>query len=843
MERYVKIYAENSEKQIIERFKREVKTTNLLNVMRHGFMDRGIKFYPIFWKPETSLNETTQMQYDANILHCTRQLHYSVHNENSIDIVLFANGIPVVSMELKCQFTGQDTTNAINQYKFDRAGKDAIFAFKERVLVHFAVDLTNVYMTTRLEGAHTYFLPFNQGSNGAGKVGGKGNPVNPNGYDTAYLWERVLCKDSLMEILQKYMHLQQEYDKNGNLVKETMIFPRYHQLDVVTKLLEDVKKNGSGKSYLIQHSAGSGKSNSIAWLAHRLTGLHDYEDNKIFQSVMQNPIGMLNALQKVSDKIVLFCEAGQIKVPTKPTALSILLEKMVVEVALPKDRQLGRYPAFHPKTWILAYVNAEGDKKYRFVVMSRNLTFDRSWDISFAMDSSKNVRQKKKTQPICDFLDYLVTNVHNTSNNAGKKRNLIRGLCADIKDVSFSLDSKIFGEDFEVLPLGIGKNAYRMQEDILFCKERGNANSTFNELVVMSPFLSESVIADFNLTDRALSDCKRTLVTRRSELGKLKASDVDNFTIYALKDEIIDGEEEISDELADKKKQDIHAKIYLRRKYSDVDLYLGSMNASYSAINKNVEMMLWLGTKNMYLNGDKFLEDIFCGPVGDAKNPFEQVTVADDVLETESDNRNLLEQKIKDLCRVKRQAVISEDNENAGKYKIEVEFSGIESDSEVTVSPFNSKQEQTLSEHIEFSELEILQLSEFYEITARSGDDTIRRIIMIPTSGFPDDRESAAVNSVVKDRASFVEYIAFVLGDDYVASMLEGKQMGESGFFANSSDAMPALYEKMLKTSVEGPERIKDIGYVLKMVTDKDIIPDEFRELYETFCNTLKIRR
>ena len=139
--------------------------------------------------------------------------------------------------------------------------------------------------------------------------------------------------------------------------------------------------------------------------------------------------------------------------------------------------------------------------------------------------------------------------------------------------------------------------------------------------------------------------------------------------------------------------------------------------------------------------------------------------------------------------------------------------------------------------------VEILQLSEFYEITARSGDDTIRRIIMIPTSGFPDDRESAAVNSVVKDRASFVEYIAFVLGDDYVASMLEGKQMGESGFFANSSDAMPALYEKMLKTSVEGPERIKDIGYVLKMVTDKDIIPDEFRELYETFCNTLKIRR
>lgn len=285
-ERFVKIYDSAAEKQIIDRFSREVKQTSLLNVLRHGFTDRGIKFRAVFWKPETSLNETSRVQYEANILHCTRQLHYSVKNENSIDIVLFLNGIPVVSMELKCQFTGQSTTNAINQYKFDRASKDTIFAFKERVLVHFAVDLTNVYMTTKLEGAHTYFLPFNQGSAGAGNVGGKGNPNNENGYDTSYLWENVLCKDRLLEILQKYMHLQQEFDEKGNLKSEIMIFPRYHQLDVVTKLLADVKENGAGKNYLIQHSAGSGKSNSIAWLAHRLSGLHNDMDEKIFQSVI-----------------------------------------------------------------------------------------------------------------------------------------------------------------------------------------------------------------------------------------------------------------------------------------------------------------------------------------------------------------------------------------------------------------------------------------------------------------------------------------------------------------------------------------------------------------------------
>ena len=298
-ERYEKTYGASSEKQVISRFNREVKNVGLLKVLRKGFTDRGITFRAVFWKPNTTLNQTNVQQHESNVLHCTRQLHYSVHNENSIDMVLFVNGIPVISMELKCQFTGQDTANAIQQYKFDRAGKDAIFTFKERVLAHFAVDLKNVYMTTKLEGAGTYFLPFNQGSKGAGKVGGKGNPakvspsggkgnpVNPDGYDTEYLWKNVLSKDRLLEILQKYLHLEVKRDeKTGEVLMERMIFPRYHQLDVVTKLLSDVKENGSGHNYLIQHSAGSGKSNSIAWLAHRLSGLHDAHDEKIFQSVI-----------------------------------------------------------------------------------------------------------------------------------------------------------------------------------------------------------------------------------------------------------------------------------------------------------------------------------------------------------------------------------------------------------------------------------------------------------------------------------------------------------------------------------------------------------------------------
>lgn len=289
-EKHTRNYPNNPEQALLRRFQEEVSATNVLQVLRHGFKDRGVKFYPCYFKPETTMNPEHNKRYSQNILHCTRQMKFSLLDERSIDIVLLLNGIPVVSMELKNQFTGQDVSNAISQYKFDRATKDKMFEFKQRVLVHFAVDLYDVYMTTRLQGTSTYFLPFNQGSNGAGNVGGKGNPQIEDDYLTSYLWKRVLKKDSLMELLQKYMHLKVEdiKDKDGKITgkKETMIFPRYHQLDVVTKLLEDVKENGSGKNYLIQHSAGSGKSNSIAWLAHRLQSLHDKNDEVIFNSVI-----------------------------------------------------------------------------------------------------------------------------------------------------------------------------------------------------------------------------------------------------------------------------------------------------------------------------------------------------------------------------------------------------------------------------------------------------------------------------------------------------------------------------------------------------------------------------
>lgn len=254
-----------------------------LKVLRHGFKCFGKYFKAAYFAPASGLNPETQKLYSENKLTITRQLHYSEKYEKSVDVVLSLNGIPVATAELKNPMTGQTVQNAIYQYKNDRDPKELFFQFKKRTLVHFAVDPDEIYMTTRLAGKDTRFLPFNQGNNK-----GAGNPENQDGYKTAYLWETVWQRDSFLDILARFIHLEVKEIKAGSqtFTKETMIFPRYHQLDVVRKLVADAREKGTGQNYLIQHSAGSGKSNSIAWLAHRLASLYDAKDEKVFDSIV-----------------------------------------------------------------------------------------------------------------------------------------------------------------------------------------------------------------------------------------------------------------------------------------------------------------------------------------------------------------------------------------------------------------------------------------------------------------------------------------------------------------------------------------------------------------------------
>lgn len=273
--------------ELIKALNQELNIKGSLHVLRNGFRVANRTAKMAYFAPNSTLNETTQQQYDANIVKITRQV-ITECNER-IDMVLSVNGIPVITIELKNEMsaTGWTVEDAMRQYRQDRNPQGKLFEFKKRALVHFAVDTQEVHMTTKLEGEGTRFLPFNRGFND-----GKGNPPVENDVRTAYLWREVLRKDSLMELIGRFLHLSREERKvrlNSGfryITTESMIFPRFHQLDAVRKLIAHTKAHGAGRNYLIQHSAGSGKSNTIAWLAHHLASLHNAADEKIFNSVI-----------------------------------------------------------------------------------------------------------------------------------------------------------------------------------------------------------------------------------------------------------------------------------------------------------------------------------------------------------------------------------------------------------------------------------------------------------------------------------------------------------------------------------------------------------------------------
>lgn len=317
-QKFCALYPTNPEQKFLERVAnqlnkadpnaadKEMRTFGTLGVLRHELRDRGTRFSLCQFKPEHDLNPETLARYQKNRCRVVPELVYSPwasaeHMAETgakshawrIDLVLFVNGLPVATLELKSEFK-QAVHNAIKQYKTTRLPVDPItkkpeplLTFKRGALVHFAVSQYEVYMTTRLEGVNTYFLPFNKGT----KEGGAGNdvPEDINQYATDYLWNEVLLPDNLLNILARFVHLQieEKEDWTGKKYKkETLIFPRYHQWDVVTKLVEAARTEGTGQKYLIQHSAGSGKSNSIAWVAHQLSSLYDQKGSKQFDSVI-----------------------------------------------------------------------------------------------------------------------------------------------------------------------------------------------------------------------------------------------------------------------------------------------------------------------------------------------------------------------------------------------------------------------------------------------------------------------------------------------------------------------------------------------------------------------------
>ena len=290
--RMAALHGDNLEPLLGDQITRELDHKGSLHVLRHGFKFYGRRFRLAFFAPAHGLNPDALARFERNELTVTRQVPCHPGCGDTLDLVFALNGVPVATCELKNPMTGQTWCDAVRQYRKDRDPNAPVFRFKRRALVHFAADPNEVHMTTRLAGDGTRFLPFNRGSDPGGVRCGAGNPPNPDGYRTEYFWREVLARERFLDILGAYVFLETREEKvedgKGARIekRETMIFPRYHQLDAVTGLIKSARAEGSGHNYLIQHSAGSGKTNSISWLSHRLASLHTATDEKVFDCVV-----------------------------------------------------------------------------------------------------------------------------------------------------------------------------------------------------------------------------------------------------------------------------------------------------------------------------------------------------------------------------------------------------------------------------------------------------------------------------------------------------------------------------------------------------------------------------
>lgn len=563
-------------------------------------------------------------------------------------------------------------------------------------------------------------------------------------------------------------------------------------------------------------------------------GLSEETDSEL----MNNPVCLLEALRSTGDKVALFCEGGQIGMPNHVTPLYILLEKMVFSVKTAKKRGIAAFPSFHPKFWLVRYRNNDGTLLYRVIILSRNLTFDRSWDVTYCMDGRIAKEVSEKNEPICDFLRYLLAQLPSDENGKEKAKN-IRAMIHELPNVVFEPTEKEF-YDYEFIPNGVrkqGGGTYSFDETPLF-------QDTFHEIFIMSPFISGGIIRDFNDRNNrsSIEDSRYMLITREMSLGRLKPEDVSRFKIYTMRDAVIDGETAISEDAQEIQKQDIHAKMYMIRKYSSSDLYLGSLNASHNAVHGNVEFMIRLRAKNRYLNMDKLSAALFGSERDGSDNPFQEVTLENAIIAEEDERTNALKAVIKDINRSNPKACVRQEDDEY--YSVSVHFGDCDIKGyQVCMRPLLSRRTEDFGEDILFTRLMMTQLSEFYILSISDGEQTVERVLIVPTDGLPEDREKAVVSSVVSDRDCFYRYIAFLLGDDAILSVLEANSaVGDTnGTIGRQSYHVPALYEKMLQTAAIAPEKFKGIEYLMKTISEDGIIPEDFKKLYETFKKAVRI--
>ena len=537
-----------------------------------------------------------------------------------------------------------------------------------------------------------------------------------------------------------------------------------------------------------------------------------------------NPIAILQSIRKVIGRLVVFCEAGQIKVPTSRNKLASLLDEVVVQVALPRK---GRcYPSFHPKTWLIEYKNNEGKHVWRFIVLSRNMSKDHSWDVAVSFEGEKRTGSYGATKDIVRFLEYLRGRVHKGTGTDSQWK-VVNEMISSLAGVSFFCESPFDG--FDVFPMGIDRDAKPV--DVFKVSE------PFDDLVVISPFLSSGLIKKLNGGDDGSKGRERILVSRAEALGKLESADADKFRKYMLRNVTTESNG----------RQDLHAKVYLRRRGSQTELWIGSANATESGISRNVEMMVGLHCYNRNLNANKLMNDICGGDPNGKTSPLEEVLDVGECGAEESDEeaaRREAEDTIREICRLKMAGRVVADGE---QYRMSLNVPSNQEFPGVTTYPINApgnRMELRGGAVVRFREpMELEELSSLFVFSVEYVGGKVERVVKVPVEGIPATRNDAILNKIVKDRPALLRYLAMLFSPNPALTL---RQLDEASAFLAGGDGqlssarlMPGLYEEMLIAAAESPERIREVGNLLGKIRSDDEVLSRYSKMYDCFATAL----
>lgn len=543
-------------------------------------------------------------------------------------------------------------------------------------------------------------------------------------------------------------------------------------------------------------------------------GLCEETDSELQYS----PLNNLHALRTVAEKLVVFCEAGQMTVPKNTSSLMSMMEKMVVEVALTKPRGEKLYPSFHPKTWMILYENSSGELWGRFIVMSRNLTTDRSWDVSVLLEGPVTDKIQKRNLPLQDFLTFINAQVKDQEDSA---KHILRDIKKWFPYVKFELEEPF--TDFEIIP--IHRGGAKMTEDELWLTKP-------DELLMISPFLDKQTISHWS----SWSSTTKKLVTRVSELEKIRDCH-GNTDVYTIRTELVEGENNLPEIIDSNDKdicsEDIHAKLYLWHKGRDKWLYMGSMNASHRGMEINCEMMLALYTDFQGFSLNRLWTDM--ASTNEKDCPFELVDWETlPIEEPATDDTDILTQQIKDLCRCSMYADVLPNNDG---YDVHIHVEGNIPQNMNISSMLAQGKRQTLSSETILSGLNLLELSEFYMVTAHGESQDLSKLIRVSTTPMPENREEKILAHYFDQPEKFALYIGLVLAgrDTYSRACIMNGVMNGRESMGSISLQMPALYEQLLKASVYNPEQIQEIADIVDRIKDENIISPEFRNTFAMF--------